>query len=470
MKLVFRPGLFAACAAALCAGLMAAWPAAAATSPAQARAIAKQAYTYGYPMVDNYRVQYSYFVDTKNPEFKAPYNTLFNIPRVFTPDDKAIQTPNSDTPYSWIGLDLRTEPIVFTVPPIEKGRYWSLQLIDLYTHNFDYLGTRATGNGGGSFMIAGPDWKGDKPKGIVKVIRSETSIASAQFRTQLFNPGDLDNVKKVQSQYIVKPLSAFLGGPAPKAAPSIDFIKPLSSDAQKTSVDFFRQLNFLLRYAPTHPSEAALRAQFAKIGVGPGMNFDARQLSPEMKRALEAGMADAWSEFDAVKKRVDRGEVLSGDILGTRAHLKNNYLYRMTAAVLGIYGNSKEEAMYPAYFTDSAGQKLNGSSRYMLRFAPGQLPPVDAFWSMTMYEQPASLLVANPLNRYLLNSSMLSQFKRDADDGLTLVVQNASPGKELEANWLPAPSGPFSVLLRLYVPKPEALSGQWKPPPFKRVE
>jgi hypothetical protein len=164
----------------------------------EARAIAKEAYIYGYPMVDNYRVQYSYFVDRKNPEYKAPYNQLFNIPRVFTPEDKAIQTPNSDTPYSWIGLDLRAEPIVFTVPPIEKERYWSLQLIDLYTHDFDYLGSRTTGNDGGSFMIAGPSWKGETPKGIMKVIRCEpklprlnsarssstsaTSITSKRFR------------------------------------------------------------------------------------------------------------------------------------------------------------------------------------------------------------------------------------------------------------------------------------------------
>ncbi len=462
-----RPLALAVCALAL---LPLAPANAAEPTLAEVRTIAKEVYIYGYPMVDNYRVQHSYFVDTKNPEYKAPYNQLFNIPRVFTPEDKAIQTPNSDTPYSWIGLDLRTEPIVFTVPPIPKERYWSLQLIDLYTHNFDYLGTRATGNGGGSYMIAGPDWRGQTPKGITKVIRSETAIASAQFRTQLFNPADLDNVKKIQSQYIVKPLSAFLGKPPPKAAPPIDFIKPLSSEAQRTSIDFYQELNFLLQFAPTHPSEKALRARFARIGVGAGKNFDASNLSPKVKKAIEAGMADGWAEFAAVKQRVDKGEITSGDMFGTRAYLKNNYAYRMTAAVLGIFGNSKEEAMYPAYYVDGAGQKLDGTYRYTMRFAPGQLPPVDAFWSMTMYEQPASLLVANPINRYLLNSPMLPQFKRDADGGLTLLVQNAPPGKELEANWLPAPKGPFSVIMRLYVPKAEALQGTWKAPPLKRAE
>jgi hypothetical protein len=439
----------------------------AAVSPAEARAIAKEAYVYGYPMVDNYRIQYAYFVDTKNPEFKAPYNQLFNIPRVFTPEDKAIQTPNSDTPYSWIGLDLRSEPIVFTVPPIEKGRYWSLQLIDLYTHNFDYLGTRTTGNGGGSFMIAGPGWKGDKPKGITKVIRSETSIASAQFRTQLFNPADLDNVKRVQNQYIVRPLSAFLGKAAPKPAPPIDFIEPLSAEAQRTSLDFYSQLNFLLQFAPAAPSEKALMARFAKLGVGAGKTFDAKTLSPEMKKAIEQGMADAWADFNGVVSQVNTGQLASGDLFGTRAYLKNNYLYRMAGAALGIYGNSKEEAMYPAYYVDANGQKLDGAQRYSLRFAPGQLPPVNAFWSMTMYEQPSSLLVANPLNRYLLNSTMLPTFKRDADGGLTLLIQNESPGKDAEANWLPAPKGPFSVIMRLYLPKSEALEGRWKAPAVK---
>ena len=186
---------------------------AAEVTPAEGRAIAKEAYIYGFPLVDNYRIQYSYFVDRKNPEYKAPWNQIRNIPRVFTPDDKAIQTPNSDTPYSFVGMDLRAEPMVLTVPAIDKGRYFSVQLIDAYTHNFDYIGSRATGNDGGSFLIAGPGWKGETPKGVKKVIRSETQFVLAGYRTQLFNPGDLDNVKKVQAGYKAQPLSAFLGQP-----------------------------------------------------------------------------------------------------------------------------------------------------------------------------------------------------------------------------------------------------------------
>src|SRR5258707_14656133 len=219
-------------------------------TPAEARTIAKEAYIYGFPMVDNYRIQYGYFVDRQNSEYKAPWNQIVNIPRVYTPADTAIQTPNSDTAYSFVGMDLRAEPVVLTVPTIEKERYFSIQLIDAYTFNFAYIGSRATGNGGGSFLIAGPGWKGGTPKGVKKVIRSETEFVLAVYRTQLFNPGDLDNVKKVQAGYKVQTLSAFLGTAAPKAAPVIDFIKPLMPAEEKTSLQFFSILNFSLHFCP----------------------------------------------------------------------------------------------------------------------------------------------------------------------------------------------------------------------------
>src|SRR5881394_2202951 len=439
-------------------------------TPAEARAIAKEAYIYGFPPVDNYRIQYGYFVDSKNPEFKTTWNKIHNIPRFYTPADTAIQTPNSDTPYSFVGMDLRAEPIVLTVPPIEKKRYFSIQLIDAYTFNFDYIGSRATGNEGGSYMIAGPNWKGETPKGVKKVFRAETEFVFAVYRTQLFKPDDIDNVKKVQAGYKAQTLSVFLGQPAPTAAPAIDFIKPLSPAEEKTSPEFFNILNFVLQFCPTDPSETELMARFAKIGVGAGKIFDASKLTPEMKTAIEQGMADAWVAFAGLKKDFEEGKLNSGDVFGTRAYLKGNYLYRMGAAVLGIYGNSKQEALYPAYYVDATKQKLDGTNRYALRFAPGQLPPVNAFWSLTMYDEPQSLLVANPINRYLINSPMLPQLKRDADGGLTLIIQKESPGKDQEANWLPAPKGPFSMIMRLYWPKEEAVDGKWTAPPAKKAE
>mgnify|MGYP002784495162 CR=1 FL=1 len=437
----------------------------------EARTIAKEAYIYGFPMVDNYRVQYAYFVDSNNPEYKAPWNQLRNIPRVYTPEDKTIQTPNSDTPYSMIGLDLRAEPIVLSVPAIEQNRYFSIQLIDAYTFNFDYIGSRTTGNEGGSFLIAGPHWQGETPTGVKKVIRSETEFVLAAYRTQLFNPADLDDVKKIQAGYQAQPLSAFLGQPAPEAASVIDFMQPLTPETQKTSLEFFNILNFALQFCPTHPSEQDLMTRFAKIDVGAGLTLDVNALSPEMKTAIAQGMADAWNAFNELKKeQIDTGKVVAGDLFGTREYLQNNYLYRMTAAVLGIYGNSKQEAMYPFYTIDADGQPLSGAHPYTLHFAADQLPPVHAFWSLTMYRLPESLLVANPINRYLLNSPMLPQFKRDADGGLTFYIQQESPGAELEANWLPAPEGPFLCAMRLYWPKSEALEGKWQAPAMQRVK
>jgi hypothetical protein len=439
-------------------------------SAADARVLAKEAVIYGFPIVDNYRIQYSYFVDRTNPEYKAPYNHLFNIPRVYTPEDRAIQTPNSDTPYSWIGLDLRAEPIVFTVPPIDKTRYWSLQLIDLYTFNFDYLGSRTTGNDGGSFAVAGPNWHGELPPGIKKVIRAETETASAQFRTQLFEPGDLENVKKVQAQYIVQPLSAFLGQNPPPVPAALQYPKPLAAD-DRTSLEFFGLLNWLLQFCPVHPSEVALRERFARLGIVAGKEFDSQHLAPEVRTAIEAGMKDAWTalaEFKAAE--IDTGKLTAADGFGTRDYLKNDYMRRMASAAFGIYGNSKEEALYPAYFVDADGQKLVGAHRYRLRFGPGQLPPVNSFWSLTLYELPASLLYSNRLNRYLINSAMLPGLKKDPDGGITLSVQHESPGQRAETNWLPSPSGPFWITLRLYWPKAGALDGQWKQPALQRLD
>lgn len=438
-------------------------------TPEEARAIAREAYTYGFPMVDSYRIQYAYFQDKSSPEYKAPWNTLYNTARVYTPADTAVQTPNSDTPYSFVGMDLRTEPLVLTVPEIEKDRYYSIQLVDAYTFNFDYIGSRATGNGAGSFLIAGPNWKDETPPGIKSVMQSETDFVLALYRTQLFNADDIGDVKKVQAGYKVEPLSAFLGQPAPAAAPPIDFMKPLTPDEEKKSLEFFNVLSFVLQFRPTNPSETELMERFARIDVGAGKTIEVAALSPEIKTAMEQGVADAWADLEGLKKEIDAGKVSVGDLFGTREYLKNNYLYRFLAAALGIYGNSKQEALYPPYGVDSEGKPLDGANKYTVHFADGQLPPANAFWSLTMYELPQSLLVANPIDRYLVNSPMLPQFVKDADGGLTIYVQNESPGKDKEANWLPAPKGPFSVFMRIYWPKEGALDGSWTKPPMTKT-
>jgi hypothetical protein len=442
-----------------------------AVTPAEARAIAKEATIYGFPLVDNYRILYSFFVDKGGKEYKGPWNQIKNESNVFTPKDRTIQTPNSDTPYSHFGTDLRAEPLVISVPAVEKGRYYSFQLIDLYTFNYAFIGSRATGNEAGQFLLAGPNWKGEKPEGIKAVIRSETEIGYILIRTQLFNPADMDNVRKIQAGYKVQPLSEFLGQPA-KQAPAVDFIKPLTMEQQRTSLDFFNVLNFCLGFCPTHPSEKELMAKFARIGIGAGKPFDPAKLSPEIKKDVAEGMADAWKKFAEFKRTdIDTRKVGSADVFGVREYLKNNYLYRMAGAVVGIYGLSKEEAIYPVYAVDSDGDPLDGSKyRYTLRFAPGEFPPVKAFWSLTMYELPESFLFANPLNRYLINSPMLPALKKDADGGVTLYIQNQSPGKDKEPNWLPAPKGPFINIMRLYSPSQDAFNGKWKAPPLKKVK
>ena len=454
------------------------------------KAIAKEAYIYAYPMSDAYRIEYAYFIDKTNPEYKGPSNKLINIAHVFTSKDKAVQTPNSDTPYSMAGLDLRTEPMLLTVPKIEENRYFSFQLVDLYTHNFDYIGSRTTGNDGGVFMIAGPNWKGDIPEGVTKVFHAETEFILVIGRTQLFNSDDLENVKKIQDAYVLEPLSAYLGTSAPENPKAIDYqaqltpelekksfetfniIPPLSSELEKKSIETFNVLNFLLQFCPTVPSEKGLMDRFAKIGIGAGKKIDTTQLSPEVIAAMKEGIHEAWTQdFAKLKQQIDEGKVTSGDLFGTREYLKNNYLYRMGAAVLGIFGNSQQEAMYPVYTVDAKGGKLNGADHnYTVHFNADELPPVNAFWSLTMYELPSSLLVDNPINRYLLNSPMLTEFKRDKDGGITFYIQNASPGKDKEPNWLPAPKGPFMAVLRLYWPKESALDGTWKNPPMELVE
>jgi hypothetical protein len=226
----------------------------------------------------------------------------------------------------------------------------------------------------------------------------------------------------------------------------------------------------VLQFCPTHPSEKALMSRFGKLNIGAGENFDAGAFPPEIRQAIQDGRADAWRAHDEILQRVTMGEIGSSDVLGSRQALKNNYLYRMHGSVAGIWGNSKEEAIYSGWYTDSTGKALDGSrGRYQVHFDAGQTPPVNAFWSLTMYGMPSYLLVANPLNRYVINSPMLPDLKGDANGGLTIHIQHASPGKDKESNWLPAPNGPFVLVLRMYWPKPEALNGAWKQPPLVRT-
>jgi hypothetical protein len=234
------------------------------------------------------------------------------------------------------------------------------------------------------------------------------------------------------------------------------------------STEFFGYLDFLLAAAPTHPSERALRERMAAIGIGAG--FDPAGLTPEMKSALEAGIRDAWKDYDALQERIAAKEVTSDDLFGTRAYLKNNYLYRFAGARIGLYGNSKEEATYPIYGVDADGAPLDASSNaYTLTLRKEDLAAAKSFWSVTMYDGKTQLLIDNPLDRYLINSPMLDSLQKGSDGSLTIYIQKDAPGEDKESNWLPAPNGPFYMVLRLYIPAPEVIEGKWEAPAVQRA-
>ena len=437
---------------------------------AETKAIAEEAFIYGLPIVMNYAVMQEFSVDKNSGQFKAPFNTMYNDAATLTYKDTAVVTPNADTPYSMVWLDLRAEPMVISVPAVPKERYYSVQLIDGNTYNYGYIGTRATGPDAGHYLVAGPDWKGEKPAGIQKVFTSTTPFALTLFRTQLFNADDMPNVVKVQAGYQVEPLSAFLNQPAPAAAPKIDFLPATTAGIK---ANFYAYLDAALQFVPVTPETKELRGRLASIGIGPGKTFDFKELSLEHKAAVLLAMKEG---DDKVTKYLDSGRKIIngwqvGALFGDRAFYNGDWLMRAAAAKGGIYGNDAIEAMYPMTHTDATGEELDGSKHnYTLTFPVGQLPPVNAFWSVTMYDGKTQLLIENPINRYLINSPMLPGMKKNADGSLTLYIQKDSPGKAKEANWLPAPNGPIYLVMRLYWPKTEAPSvlpageGSWSPP------
>ncbi|MBY5817669.1 DUF1254 domain-containing protein [Rhizobium leguminosarum] len=446
------------------------WP-----SLLEAKDIAEEGFIYGLPLVMNYAVMQEFAVDRNSGQFKAPFNEINNMHQVASPADTAVITPNSDTPYSILWLDLRAEPMVISVPTVEKERYYSVQLIDGNTYNFGYIGSRATGSEPGSYLVVGPDWKGEKPDGIKQVFTSSTPFVFANFRTQLINAEDMANVEKVQAGYKAQPLSAFLKQPAPPAAPMIEFLPATTAGIKK---NFFEYLDVALQFVPETSRDKDIRAKLARIGIGPGKTFEFKDLPLEHKAELLVGMKQGDDKIDkwlaSGNKPINGWNVSS--LLGDEAFFNGDWLMRSGAAKAGLYGNDAAEAMYPFTRTDASGKPLDGSKhKYTITFPPGQLPPVHSFWSVTMYDGKSQFLVKNPINRYLINSPMLPGMKKNEDGSLTLYIQKDSPGADKEANWLPAPDGTIYLVMRLYWPKTEAPSilpagkGTWQPPGVKRV-
>lgn len=443
-------------------------------SKEEARTIAKEAYVFGLPLVLNYKTFYANAINKNSGDYKGEINNISCEARLYTPEDKAIVTVNSDTPYCMYWNDVRSEPIVVTVPDVSSNRYYSFQFIDLYTHNFAYVGSLTTGSKKGTYLIALNNWEGEVPEGITEVIRTETGIFFTIVRTQLMNSDDLENVKSIQNEYKLETLSAYLGED-PIENPFKDFYPEWVEGAQFTEASFLYLDAVLQMIQNPNESEIALLERFKKLGIGTERGYDFDSFSSEIQEAIQLGVKDGFTSMESFIAETNKDPLGSSKIFGTRDFLEksakenynfdNIYLIRAVAAHLGIYGNSALEAIYPTFLVDADGNPMDASkNNYTLTFEANRLPPVNAFWSLTMYDGKSQLLVDNELNRYLVNSSMVDDFVHNEDGSTTVYIQKESPGKGLESNWLPAANGPFYAVLRLYGPKKEVLSGEWKTP------
>lgn len=415
--------------------------------------LGREAYIYGYPLVDGYNVLRNYALDRSSPEYKGPLNTLTHTRRTARPEDRAVIAPNVDSPYSHAWLDLRKGPVRITMPPFGADRYVSLQLIDLYTFIVGYVSPRTFGRSGGDYLVAGPGWAGDTT-GVRHVFHCPTELCLAFFRTQQLNSADLANVHAVQDGMHVQALDTNAAPPIP-LLPAIDLRKDPFNDG------FWMTMDALLRYCPVLPEDSAARRRFAQLHIGSGPAFalpDTATLAA-LRVGMQQGMADMGERARKVRS--------SSELFGTREQLIHDPLTRAVGAMLGIYGNSAEEFLGVGYQADAEGRPFDGAHAYRITFKPGSLPPVDAFWSITVYTQE-KLLYANPLERYVINAPMVPALKQDADGSITLYVQHSTPGAQRESNWLPVPAGPFGLTFRTYQPQEAIRTGQWTAPPVIR--
>lgn len=422
-----------------------------------AKAIAKEAWTYIFPLAMNYRTMRLYALDKTYPDYAGGFNKFKHYDKIFTPADTAVVTPNNDTPYSWAILNLADEPVILEVPEI-KDRYYSFQFVDLYTFNFAYVGSRATGDKAGKYLIAGPDWKGEKPAGIEKVIQSETNLVTLLGRTELkMGQGDIENVKKVQAQYKLTPFHEFAKITAPEHK---EFALPFPEfkQADLGSAEFIGLANNLLQYTSLNPTESDLRRKFAKIGIVPGKKFDPAAYSPEVLKAINEAALEAGKELEDGANKLTNAT----DLFGTREELNGDYTKRALGAAAGLFGNTKEEAIYIGTRTDKANNILSGKNKYVIRFPKGQTPKAKYFWSITIYELPSRYLINNPISRYSIGDRTTG-LKYEANGDLIIYIQNEAP-KGKESNWLPAPKDAFYYLIRIYGPDESILNGTWKAP------
>lgn len=442
-------------------------------TPAEARAIAQEGFVFGLPPV-YIALQADVLTNVAKPESgRAPFNQ-FDHHRTF-PDAKnnKIVGMNVDTLYSLAQLDLTAEPVVLVVPRIEGSRWWLMQIVDAWNDVPAALGSRTHGEKGGTFALVGPNFKGKLPDGLEE-IRVDTSLCALGGRTYTAGKDDYAAVNKIQDQYKLIPLSQWKGkdtvySPLANVAvkPGVDAKTPVPTQVFKMSAEqFFGRLCELLVDNPPRKPDAPVLANLARLGIKPGAKFTMDTFDADIRKAIESGVADGQKAILDGQSKM--GEIVNGwQVARDLGRYGTKYSYRATWAYFGVGGNLVEDAVYPLALVDSDGKKLDGASRYVLRFAKDQIPPVDAFWSLTLYDKD-SFLVENPINRYALGDR--SECKLGDDGSLTLYIQSGSPGEDKESNWLPAPTdGPFKLALRLYVPKKQVTNGTWKPPAVERV-
>jgi hypothetical protein len=428
-------------------------------SPQEAEAIAREAIVFAYPMLFNYKTVWEQTQDHLSPAYTGGFDRYRHYTRSYTAADTDIVTPNNDSPYSWAWFELRREPLVLRVPQVAADRYYVVQLFDLFTFNFAYVGVRATGFDAGDYLLAGPEWDGETPAGITAVLRCETDVAGTLTRTALFGADDVPNVRRIQHGYAIQSLSEYAGlRPPPPLAP---LVCPPWDEQRALSSGFIGYLNFLLGLVAPHPSETALYQRFRDIGIAPGRPWRPERVPPATLAAIDAGVTAGLAAI------ADKAAHTTSSIglFGSREQLGDDYLTRAVAAQMGIYGQIAAEAVYGGSRLDADGRQLEGNRDYRLHFEHSALPEARFFWSITLYTLPSRLLAANPIDRYSIGDR--TPGLRYGDDGsLTIALQATEPTDPvMRANWLPTPAdAPFTVIYRMYGPGEAAQRGEWSLP------
>ena len=433
----------------------------------EAHAIGVDAYLYLYPLLtmDITRKQFTNIEPGK--EFgKGPMNMFVSVPQYPPADFKGVVRSNFDTLYSIAWLDLTEEPLVIAAPDT-AGRFYLLPMLDMWTDVFASPGWRTTGTQAGQFLVTPPGWTGTVPAGL-NHLPAPTPFVWVIGRTKTDGAADYAVVHKIQAGYTVTPLSRLGKSAEPVSVnidPAVDMKTPPKIQVDSMSAaDYFAYAAELLKVHPAHISDQPILAQMKRIGIEPGKSFDMKALDPEIQAALQTVPKDAQALMTwkvPTLARVVNGWSMNTDTMGVYG---NYYLKRAIVAQIGLGANLPEDAIYPLNIGDVEGKPLDGSNKYVLHFEKGETPPVNAFWSITLYD-PEGFQVGNALNRFTVSSWM--PFKTNADGSLDIYLQHENPGKDLEANWLPAPKGGFNLTMRLYGPKPEVLNGKWNPPPVK---